>query len=105
MFIALGAVLLLAGGGTLITARVLIARYTSPVVDWMWALKNISPSEITMLKTAGTGKFAGSTYLGEQLLPDGEAVLAAVRDDTLDTFALEHPKQISTDGAPAAGGP
>lgn len=75
------------------------------IVDWMWALKNISPSEMTMLKTAGTGYYYGKTYLGEQLLPDGKAVLAAVKDDSLDTFALEHPNQISTDGAPPTTGP
>ena len=75
------------------------------IIDWMWALKNISPSEMTMLKTAGTGRYSGSTYLGEQLLPDGTAVLAAVKNNTLDEFALAHPDQISTDGAPPASGP
>ena len=75
------------------------------VIDWMWELKNISPSEMTMLKTAGTGTYYGSTYLGEQLLPDGQAVLTALKNDKLDLFALDHPDQISTDGAPPATGP
>jgi polyisoprenyl-teichoic acid--peptidoglycan teichoic acid transferase len=69
------------------------------IVDWMWALKNITPSEITMLKTAGEGLYKGKTYLGEQLLPDGAAVLRALRDDQLDAFAETHPNEISTDGS------
>jgi polyisoprenyl-teichoic acid--peptidoglycan teichoic acid transferase len=69
-------------------------------VDWMWALKNITTSEITMLKTAGTGLYSGKTYLGEQLMPDGVAVLRALKDNQLDTFAMEHQNEISSDGSP-----
>ncbi len=61
------------------------------VVDFALALKNIRSDSIEMIKLPGAPVGSGSTYEGERLLPAAEDFFAAMRNEQIDAFLLEHP--------------
>ncbi|TWH66268.1 LytR family transcriptional attenuator [Micromonospora olivasterospora] len=61
------------------------------VVDFALALKNIRSSNVELIKLPGTSIGAGRAYKGERLLPLAEDFFAALREERLDQFLLEHP--------------
>jgi len=66
------------------------------VLDWIFTLKNIRSSDITMIKT-NAGKYSSQKIDGksfEIITPDTKALLKAVHDDTIDTFLASHPTWI-----------
>ncbi|MFD2768301.1 LCP family protein [Micromonospora eburnea] len=62
------------------------------VIDFGLALKNIRPDAIETIKLPG-GPVTSSSgkYQGEQLLSGADDFFAALRDEQLDAFLLEHP--------------
>ncbi|WP_091090155.1 LCP family protein [Micromonospora nigra] len=68
------------------------------VVDYGLALKNIRPSNIQMVKLPGGSLIENGEYLGERFDPAVEDFFAALENDQLDLFLLEHPKFASKAG-------
>ncbi len=72
------------------------------LVDWVYNLRDISPSKIVMVKTNG-GQFNTEVVGGQdfEILTDTSMELfAALRDDTVGTFVATHPSWVSGDGLP-----
>ncbi|MFU8852629.1 LCP family protein [Micromonospora sp. SL1-18] len=61
------------------------------VIDFGLALKNIRPDSIETIKLPGAPVLNGSKYQGEQFQPAAEDFFAAMRDEQIDAFILEHP--------------
>jgi anionic cell wall polymer biosynthesis LytR-Cps2A-Psr (LCP) family protein len=62
------------------------------VLDWLFTLKNIRPSDIMIIKT-NAGKYSGIQVNGtdyEQIVPDTLKLLQAVHDDAIDDFLATH---------------
>ncbi|SCL39330.1 transcriptional attenuator, LytR family [Micromonospora rhizosphaerae] len=62
------------------------------VVDFALALKNIRSESIETIKLPAGGIGTGSAYKGEKLLPPAEDFFAALRNEQVDAFMLEHPE-------------
>jgi polyisoprenyl-teichoic acid--peptidoglycan teichoic acid transferase len=65
------------------------------VVDFAFALKGLRPGEITMIKLKGGGLMDGGRYQGEQLQAGTEELFAAVAQDRVGEFLLNHPEFIN----------
>ncbi|MFG2108449.1 LCP family protein [Micromonospora chersina] len=61
------------------------------VVDFALALKGIRADSIETIKLPGGPVETGRGYQGEQLLPPAEDFFAALRNEQVDAFLLEHP--------------
>ncbi|MCW3818735.1 LCP family protein [Micromonospora sp. DR5-3] len=61
------------------------------VVDFALALKGIRADSIQTIKLPGEGIGTGSAYKGERLLPPADDFFAALRNEQIDAFMLEHP--------------
>ncbi|MFE9688160.1 LCP family protein [Micromonospora sp. NPDC005806] len=61
------------------------------VVDFALALKNIRSDSIETIKLPGGPVPSTGAYKGERLLPPAEDFFAALRNEQLDAFMLEHP--------------
>jgi anionic cell wall polymer biosynthesis LytR-Cps2A-Psr (LCP) family protein len=62
-------------------------------LDWAFELRNIKPNSLTMIKTYA-GQYQSQTIDGtdyEVVTQDLKDLLAAVRDDTVDSFLAAHP--------------
>lgn len=70
------------------------------VEDWIFALKGIDPSKITMIKT-NAGKFNTRNVAGvgsvEIFSDESRELFADVKNDTIDTFLAQHPDWVSSD--------
>jgi anionic cell wall polymer biosynthesis LytR-Cps2A-Psr (LCP) family protein len=74
-----------------------VDRGGNSVLDWVFTLKNLSPDNLTMIKT-NAGKFSSVTYDGveyQQVVPDTLTLLKAVHDDTVATFVANHPTWVT----------
>jgi LCP family protein required for cell wall assembly len=72
------------------------------IADWMFALKGIGSSNMTMIKT-NAGNFNTKTINGQsvEVLSDlSLQLLQDVRDDNVSPFVKAHPDWVSTDGGP-----
>lgn len=67
------------------------------VAEFAYALRNLSPSAITLVDLPGTSVGKGSGYRGEQLTAEAKSFLTAIRDGTVDTFLTKHPKLVNAD--------
>ncbi|SBV29918.1 transcriptional attenuator, LytR family [Micromonospora krabiensis] len=65
------------------------------VVDFGLALKNIRPNAIQMIKLPGGGVYDGKTYKGEQFQAGVSDFFAALHNEQLDPFLLEHPEFVN----------
>nr|WP_240943143.1 LCP family protein [Planosporangium thailandense] len=75
------------------------------LTDWLFTLKDINPSNVTMIKT-NAGTFHSETINGqsfETLDPTSLQLLQSVRDDRLSDFVAQHPDWVNTDGAAIGG--
>jgi len=61
------------------------------VIDFGLALKNLRPESIQMVKLPGGGVTENGKYQGERFEPEVEDFFAALRNEQLDAFLLEHP--------------
>jgi anionic cell wall polymer biosynthesis LytR-Cps2A-Psr (LCP) family protein len=62
-------------------------------LDWVFSLQNIKADNLTMIKTNG-GQYSSITVgdtAYEQVVPDTKLLLAAVRNDAIDSFLASHP--------------
>ncbi|MEU5724073.1 LCP family protein [Micromonospora sp. NPDC047738] len=62
------------------------------VVDFALALKGIRADSIEMIKLPGANIGTGSAYKGERLLPAADDFFAAIGNEQVDAFMLEHPE-------------
>jgi polyisoprenyl-teichoic acid--peptidoglycan teichoic acid transferase len=66
------------------------------IVDFALALRHLSADAVTMLKTPGGAvTTAGGQYRGEGLKPAADGLFEALRSDTLDRFAADHPDLVN----------
>ena len=65
------------------------------VLDWALALKGLNVDDMTTIKLPGGGKFSGSRYLGEELVPSTADFFRAVREDKVAAFLLDHPEYVN----------
>jgi anionic cell wall polymer biosynthesis LytR-Cps2A-Psr (LCP) family protein len=74
-----------------------VDRGGNSVLDWVFTLKNLSPENVTMIKT-NAGQFSNVTYDGveyQQVVPDTIKLLEAVHNDTVDAFVASHPTWVT----------
>ncbi|MGC9668114.1 LCP family protein [Planosporangium sp. 12N6] len=72
------------------------------LTDWLFTLKDINPSNVTMIKTNG-GTFHSETINGqsfETLDPTSLDLFKAIRDDDVPSFITANPSWVSADGGP-----
>jgi LCP family protein required for cell wall assembly len=67
------------------------------VADFGFALRNLGPETIQLVKFPGEGIGVGAGYQGERLKPVAKQFFAAILADTTDQFLLEHPELINKD--------
>lgn len=65
------------------------------VIDFGYALRNLSPVDITLVGLPGGGVYRGGTYLGEQLNSVAKPFFAALRSDELAVFLANHPNLVN----------
>ncbi|RZU49928.1 LytR family transcriptional attenuator [Krasilnikovia cinnamomea] len=69
------------------------------VVDWGLALRGVNSENMTLVRLPGHSVFSGTgknrDYQGEALDPSAQEFFAAVRDDTITTFMVNHPEFIN----------
>jgi LCP family protein required for cell wall assembly len=64
-------------------------------VEYAYALRDLSPSKVTLVGLPGSGVGSGSNYKGEQLTAEGKGFLAAVAKDQAAKYLSAHPKLIN----------
>jgi polyisoprenyl-teichoic acid--peptidoglycan teichoic acid transferase len=64
-------------------------------LEYAYALRHLTPADITLVGLPGASVTSGGTYRGEQLQADGKAFLKAVAQDRIAPFLATHPKLIS----------
>jgi LCP family protein required for cell wall assembly len=64
-------------------------------LEYAYALRNLTPAEITLVGLPGDGVTIGGTYRGEQLQAQGKAFLKAVAQDKIAPFLATHPKLVN----------
>lgn len=62
------------------------------IVDFAFALKDIRSSNVELIKLPGANIGTGRAYKGERLLPEADDFFAALKEERLDQFLLEHPE-------------
>ncbi|PZM97643.1 MAG: transcriptional regulator [Actinobacteria bacterium] len=67
------------------------------IAEYAFALRNIRPSSIAMIRLPGESVIVGGQYQGERLTPLAQEFFAAVREGTVDTFLLNHPEMLNLD--------
>ncbi|GGM19469.1 hypothetical protein GCM10012279_42280 [Micromonospora yangpuensis] len=61
------------------------------VADFAFALKDVRPDAINMIKLPGENIGTGSNYQGERLVPEAQDFFRSLQNGTVDAFLLEHP--------------
>ncbi|MFE0589264.1 LCP family protein [Micromonospora echinospora] len=61
------------------------------IVDFAFALKDLRPDAIQMVKLPAEGIGTGSAYRGERFLPGADEFFTSLGNGTVDAFMLEHP--------------
>ena len=72
------------------------------IEDWIFAMKSIGGNDVVTLKT-NNGTFHSTVVNGQEVeaLDDNTlAMLAAVRDDTVGTFVVDHPELVTANDGP-----
>jgi hypothetical protein len=64
-------------------------------LEYAYALRSLTPSDITMVGLPGGGVGSGGSYRGEQLKSEGKAFLKAVAQDKIAPFLKAHPKLVN----------
>jgi LCP family protein required for cell wall assembly len=63
--------------------------------EFAYALRDLTPAQITMVGLPGDAVTGGSGYLGEQLTAEGKGFLAAVAKDQAAAYLKAHPKLVN----------
>ena len=64
--------------------------------EFLYALRNIRPANLTLTGLPGGGVFTGGGYQGERLDAVQKTYFAALRADTLAAWTKSHPKLVNT---------
>ncbi|WP_155372636.1 LCP family protein [Catellatospora vulcania] len=64
--------------------------------EFVYALRNIRPANLTLVGLPGGGVFSGGAYRGERLDAVQSTYFAALRADKLDTWTKTHPTLVNT---------
>ncbi|MFC4066413.1 LCP family protein [Actinoplanes subglobosus] len=73
------------------------------IADWLDVLKDIDTSALTTITLPGGPVFdAGGRYLGERFDPGATSFFAAVKQDRLAPYLLDHPALVDRSPRPAA---
>lgn len=64
--------------------------------EFVYALRNIRPANLTLVGLPGGGLFSGGGYQGERLDAVQKTYFAALRADTLAAWVKSHPKLVNT---------
>jgi LCP family protein required for cell wall assembly len=70
------------------------------VQDYVYALRNLRPENLTLVGLPGHGVYTNGQYRGEDLFPIQADYFKALRADTLDTFLAAHPELVNKDNQP-----
>ena len=62
--------------------------------EYAYALRDLTPRDITLVGLPGTGVGRGSGYLGERLTAEGRNFLKAVTQDRIGAYLADHPKLV-----------
>ena len=65
------------------------------LTEFAFALRNLRPDSIQMIKLQGEGVFEQGNYRGEKLKPPAEEFFAALNAGQLDAFVLSHPELLN----------
>jgi LCP family protein required for cell wall assembly len=66
-------------------------------LEYAYALRDLTPANITLVGLPGSGVGSGSSYLGEQLTAEGKGFLKAVASDQISQYLVKHPKLVNAD--------
>jgi LCP family protein required for cell wall assembly len=64
-------------------------------LEYAYALRNLTPSDLTLVGLPGNGVGSGSSYKGEALTAEGKGFLTAVAKDQIAPYLAKHPKLIN----------
>lgn len=64
-------------------------------LEYAYALRNLSPAEITLVGLPGSGVGAGSAYKGEALTAESKGFLSAVAAKKIPAYLAAHPKLVN----------
>jgi LCP family protein required for cell wall assembly len=64
-------------------------------LEYAYALRDLSPSKITLVGLPGSGVGSGSGYLGEKLTAEGKGFLTAVANNQAAAYLAKHPKLVN----------
>ncbi|MEU4693306.1 LCP family protein [Actinoplanes sp. NPDC023714] len=62
--------------------------------EYAYALRDLTPENITLVDLPGTGVSSGGKYLGEQLKAEGSGFLKALVKGKADDYLADHPKLV-----------
>ncbi|GIE93829.1 hypothetical protein Ari01nite_12940 [Paractinoplanes rishiriensis] len=65
------------------------------VVDWGFALKDISSENMTLIKLPGASLFNNGRYQGEGLEDSADEFFSSIRTDAVGTFLFQHPEYFN----------
>jgi LCP family protein required for cell wall assembly len=65
------------------------------VTDFAFALRNLSPSKLTLVGLPGSGVYSGGAYQGEALSGVHSSYFAAVRKDAVAGWVKDHPSLVN----------
>lgn len=65
--------------------------------EFVYALRNVKPANLTLVGLPGGGAYSGGRYLGEKLDGVQSSYFSALRADKLDAWVKTHPKLVNTD--------
>ena len=66
-------------------------------LEYAYALRDLTPANITLVGLPGSGVGSGGSYLGEQLTAEGKGFFKAVTTGQIKQYLSKHPKLINED--------
>jgi polyisoprenyl-teichoic acid--peptidoglycan teichoic acid transferase len=64
-------------------------------LEYAYALRNLTPGDLTLVGLPGNGVGSGGSYKGEALTAEGKGFLAAAAKDQIAPYLAKHPKLIN----------
>jgi LCP family protein required for cell wall assembly len=67
----------------------------APIADFAYTLRGVTANDLVLLRTNG-GTYSGNSHGREALTPISQEMFAAVKNDSLGDFVINHPEVIAT---------
>jgi hypothetical protein len=64
-------------------------------IEYAYALRNLTPSNLTLVGLPGSGVYSGGGYVGEQLTATGRGFLRAVATGDPAAYLAKHPELVN----------